>query len=125
MDMTVGQIFDRTLTLTAIINEKRPMPQRGKFLLARLHAKLLPEFNIAAVERDKLIEEYGHREPDTDQMSVPVEKMPEFAEKWKVIADMVVDVDVKPIALADLELVGTNGGIEAHEMVTLGELISE
>jgi len=136
MQLTAQQVFDATLTLTTIINEKRPMPQLGKYHLARLHSKLLPEFNLLATQRDALIDAYDHYEPigtDGDgnpllatTHSVPADKVGEFNAAWKAIADTAMWIEVDPIPIQCLSLAGdANGSIEAHELVTLGNFVSD
>lgn len=139
MKLTVRHLMDATLVVTQIINEKRPMPQKGKYRLARMHAKLLPEFNIANEQRDQLIKDYDTLQmeksvnPDgseielpTDRYIVPLEKMPEFNEKWGAVLSQVIDVDVQAIPLAQLDLGDSvDGGISAQELVTLGCLVTD
>jgi hypothetical protein len=135
MKLTVQQIYDATETLAAIIRERRPMPQRGKFLLARMHAKLLPEYNIANEHRVDLIKSYGFHpkeklengiEIDSEGFAVPEGKLAEFRESWGKIASESIEVDIEPIALTALDLGAmANGSIEANEMIVLGELIKD
>lgn len=125
MQLTVQQVYDATVTVSQIIREARSMPQRGKFRLARLHAKLLPEFTTIEAQRDALIKEHGDPvDGQVDKWMVTPERMDEFNAAWKPVGDEVIDVDVTPIPLADLDG-GGNGAIEAHELVVLGDLISE
>lgn len=139
MKLTVQQVMDAVLTLSTIIRESRPMPTKGRYRMARLHAKLLPEFQTINSERDKLITAYNHHEmiKTTDnagvetetpaaEFSVPVEKMPEFTEAWKKIASEEIEVDAEPIPLAYLDL-GDNveGSIQSNEFIVLGPLVKE
>ena len=133
MKLKVQQIMDATLVVSRIIREDRPLPIRGKYLLARMHAKLLPEFTTIDTQRDGLITTYDHHPmtagPDgvleeSKEFSVPEDKMPEFTALWKEIADQEVDIDLTPIPLAALDL-GGESSIEAHELIVLGDLISE
>lgn len=137
MQLTAQQVFDAAPVLAAIINEKRPMPQKGKYRVARLHAKLLPEYNVIATQRDALITAYDYRAPDvvdgviildkpSATFSVPLDKVGEFNEAWKAIAETTITVEVEPIPLEHLTLADdTNGSIEAHELATLGDLVTE
>lgn len=125
MQLTVQQVRDATLTVSQIIREARSMPQRGKFRLARLHMKLLPEFTTIEAQRDALIKEHGDPvDGDTSKWMVSPERMDEFNAAWKTVADEEIEVDVTPIPIDDLDG-GGNGAIEAHELVMLGELIGE
>ena len=139
MRLTVRQVMDAATVITNIINEKRPMPQKGKYRLARMHAKLAPEFDIANEQRTQIIKEYDAIQmettinPDgstvelpTDRYVVPLDKMPEFNEKWGAILAQEIDVDLTPVPLCQLDL-GDNvdGGISAAELVTLGCLVND
>ena len=131
MKMTVQQVIDRTLVIAAIIREQRPMPQKGKYRLARMHAKLLPEFNTATAKRDELIRAYDNKQLDADgkptgEHVVPDGKMPEFNAAWGPIAADVIEVDVEPVPLGYLDLGDkADGSIQAAEIITLGDLIAE
>lgn len=142
MKMTVQKAMDATLVISKIIRDARPMPQTGKFRLALMHAKLLPIFTAANTSRDALIMAYDHHEmidgPHTEtdplgevkvpspEFSVPVDKMPDFIKAWTEFSKDEVEVDIQPIPLKYLDLGDmANGSIEAHELATLGGLISE
>lgn len=132
MKLKVQQVFDAAMAVAQIMREARQMPQKGKYRLSRLHAKLLPEFTMIAEQRDALIKTYGvpvesngvEQPPGT--FTVPPEKMAEFIEAWKKIAEEEIEVEVEPIPLSALDLgAATNGSIEASELAALGELVSE
>lgn len=140
MKLKVQQVMDAVLVLAQIINEQRAMPQLGKYRLARMHARLLPEFKVMDAKRDEMIKAYGNPQtkvenlangevlitPIEGQWQVPPEHMPEFIAAWKEIGDAEIEVDVLPIPLSALTLpAGGDGAIEASELITLGELISE
>jgi hypothetical protein len=46
--------------MSQIIREDRPLPQKGKYRLARMHPKLNAEFLIINAKRDDLIKAYNH-----------------------------------------------------------------
>lgn len=139
MKLKVQNVMDATLILTRIINEQRAMPQKGKYRVARMHAKLLPEFKIIDARRDEMIQAYNTPQTKTETLAsgevtitptdgwqVPADKMPEFTAAWKQIGDEEIDVDVQPIPLAQLSLSdSTDGAIEANELITLGDLVSD
>lgn len=140
MKLKVQNVMDAMLILTRIINEQRAMPQKGKYRVARMHAKLLPEFKIIDARRDEMIQAYNtpqtktEKNPETGEVTitpadgwqVPADKMPEFTAAWKQIGDEEIDVDVQPIPLAQLSLGdSTDGAIEASELITLGDLVSD
>lgn len=145
MKLKVQHVMDALLLITAIIQEKRKLPQKGGYRLARLHAKLLPEFTTANEQRNALIKAYdfplmveGPRSHEdrlhmrngpmvpSDQFTVPPDKLEEFAANWAKIAEEEIEVDCQPIPLEQLDL-GPNvpGSIEAHEFAVLGDLVQE
>lgn len=141
MKLKLQHLMDSTLVLTNIINERRPMPQKGKYLVARLHAKLLPEFKLIDARRDEMIKAYDQPQmkaetdaetgnvtltPVDGQWQVPADKMPEFTAAWKAAGQEEIDVDVQPIPLSSMSLPnGSDGAIEASELITLGDLVSD
>lgn len=132
MLMKAARVWDATIALWTIMQEKRQMPQRGKFLVARMHAKLLPEFKLLNETRDSMISAYDHTVsvpnggPDEEgtptfdtKIAVPEDKVPEFNEIWGKLILTEIDVDVSPISISDLD------NIEAIEISLLGELLTE
>ena len=129
MKLKVHQVFGAMQALDAIIRDKRPMPQLGKFRLARMQAKLLPEFQTANAQRAELIRKYGQPRLD-GQTEVTRENMALFNAEWEPIAEADVEVDVGPIRLCDLDLSNEgdpvlNGALEASELLLLGDLVTE
>lgn len=134
MKLKVQHLMDATLIVSQIIREQREMPQLGKYRLARLHAKLLPEFTLIDARRDEIIRAYDTKqivinfdlsETETDRYEVPADKMDEFTTAWLVIGAEEIDIDIQPIPIACLSIDGSDGAIEAGELITLGELITE
>jgi hypothetical protein len=136
MKLKVGHVFEAMFVLTKIVNENRPLPQKGTYRLARMHAKLTPEFQTISARRDALITAYDYKAPLndsdngmsflSDQFSVPPDKMPEFLAAWKDLAAEEIEVDVEPVPLAQLDLGDAVAGcIQASELITLGELVRE
>lgn len=149
MKLKVQQVFDATLTLSQIIRDQngvpradgttaipRPMSQKGKYRLARMHAKLLPEYTVANERRDAMIKAYDHHPmvPANDgaegmvtspEFRVPDDKLPEFNAAWGEIAEQEIELDVEPIPLAMLDLGDTtDGSIQAAELILLGDLVA-
>lgn len=125
MKLKVAQVFDACLVLSAIIRENRPVPQKGAYRLARMHAKLLPEFTTITNQRDALITAYQHKEEGAVNFSVPNDKMLEFREAWNKIAEEDIEVDVEPIPLAQLDLGADKpSAVSASELITLGPLVA-
>lgn len=142
MKLKVQHVMDATLVVTNLINRQCPMPQRGKYLLARMHMKLNAEYVPINERRDEMIKAYNNpqmrpvpnavvaegepipMERVSNEWEVPADKMPEFLAAWKVIADEEIDVDIQPIPLISLCMPnGTEGLIEASEFITLGDLV--
>lgn len=148
MKLKVQHVMDAMLVVTNIINRQAPMPQRGKYLLARMHTKLLPEWKTIDARRDEMIKAYNNPQtrfvPNPDQplnpgpgaviegkqevvegeWQVPADKIPEFTAAWKTIGDEEIEVDLQPLPLTALCMPdGTDGLIEAAEFITLGELV--
>ena len=124
MKLKVQQVFEATPLLATIINEKRPLPPKGAYWIARLHTKLLPEFTTIAARHDALITAYDYTAPEATTLSVPEEKRAEFFAAWAEIADEEIEVGVDPVKL-DLLDAGGVSSITAGEFVTLGELVCE
>jgi len=123
MKLTIAQVFNAVTALHAIITDKRPMPQVGKYRLARVHSLLLPEYLVASAQRDELIRKHGVPREGGGHI-VPDENMAAFNAEWLPIGEAVIEVDVEPVRLADLTIDG-NGGVEASELIMLGPLVTE
>lgn len=117
MMLKVQTVFDATQVLATIINENRHMPTKGKYRVARMHAKLFPEFTTANDQRSEKILSYEHRN-EADQPSVPDDKMPEFIAWWKEVASEEIEVNVEPIPIDLLD------NISYAEFQTLAELVA-
>lgn len=141
MKLTLQQVLDVTVVVSTIIREQRPLPTKGKYRLARMHAKLLPEFNVATAQRDALIKAYDFHEMvppapsaedplgqgmfvPSEQFSVPPDKIEEFNAAWAPLAAETIEIDVEPIPLHQLDLgYAQDGGIHANEFIALGNLV--
>ncbi len=142
MKLKVQNVMDATILISQIIRECRPMPQKGKYRLARMHAKLLPEFNTINKQRDDMIKVYDHhpmvsaggsKEDPLGQImapsaefSVPEDKLEEFFAAWKEIGDGEIDVDVVPMPMSQFDLGDKiNGSLEGNDILVLGQLVTE
>lgn len=140
MKLTLQNIYGATIVLAGIIRNPRVMSQKAKYRIARLHSKLLPEFNLINARRDELIKSYNTHQtktvtlPETgaeavvptDEWMVPEDKMEEFTTAWIAIGNEEIEVEVQPIDLSCLSMNDeTDGAIESSELVTLGGLVSE
>ena len=134
MKLKAQLVFDAVPVIALIIREKRPLPQKGKYRLARMHAKLLPDFNTLSERRDAMIKAYDtplvtltEGAAPTGLYTVPEDKVSEFNAAWKEIGDEEIEVaDLEPIPIDQLTLANdANGAIEAIELITLGDLVKE
>ena len=140
MKLKAQQVFDATQVLARIINENRALPSKGKYRIARMHAKLFPEFTTANEQRTAKIASYDHKAwvtPEgrivpaeeggdakaTEQAAVPDDKMAEFVAWWAEIAAVEIDVNVEPIPIEQLSIDGLDSSISYAEFATLGELV--
>ena len=125
MRLKVQQVFDATQVLATIINENRPLPTKGKYRIARMHAKLFQEFTTANEQRTAKIISYDHKNEEGNA-AVPDDKMPEFVAWWKEMAGVEIDVNVDPIPLDQLSLGDdAESAIKYDEFAALGELVSD
>lgn len=139
MKLKISTLFAAYLALSTIVNEKRTLPTRGKFRLARLYDQLTPEFNRVNAERNALVTKFGEEikeapktredplgqgEPQpTGKWHVPPgsEGWPMFEAAWNEFAATELEVAAEKIPLADL---GDDGSIESHEFLALLEFVS-
>lgn len=120
MKLTVQQVFDATPVIATIINQSRPLPLKGSYRLARLHAKLAPELKTISDKRDDLLKQHATPiEGRPDQYTVT----PEFAAAWTEFAKDEIEVAVEPVPLEQLDNGGGVGMISASELIALGPLV--
>lgn len=136
MKLTVNRVLEVTEVIAKIIRENRPMPLKGAYRLARMHAKLYAEYLPITARRDAMIKAYDFHpilpsgtegiSIESEQFAVPADKMEEYADAWKQVAEEEIDVNVEPIPLAQLDLGDTvAGSVTANELITLGDLVAE
>ena len=127
MLLKIQDLMNATLLISQMIREHRAMPQRGKLRLARMHEKLLPEFNTINASRDAVIASYQC--PDDakpGEWMVPADKIDEFNASWLAVASEEIFIDVEPLVMADIDLgPHADGSIEAGELLILGALFAE
>jgi len=146
--LTADKLLTAMTTVSTILRERRPMPQRGKFAFAKLHTALMDPFNEWSGKRDELIAAYGHKEKlrrpaiagqdseedvkrgyserTSTEFSVPEDKLKDFEEKWKILGEEEIELDVKPISVKLFDLgTGTDGSVEGAEIIDMGALITE
>lgn len=144
MKLTVQRIMELIPVVTAIIQRDAPMPQKGKYRFARMHAKLMAEFAPANDRRNAMIKAYDFpqmvpnpnyldgvpadqpREIPTGEFTLPPDKVEEFNAAWAPIAEEEVEVDIRPIPLAQIDLGdATVGSVSTAEFSILGDLVEE
>ena len=142
MKLTLQRVFEATQALAAIINENRPLPSKGKYRVARMHAKLFPEFTTLNDRRTAMIMAYGHKQKITlpgpktlddpfgqkgieaEQDAVPDDKLPEFLAAWAELAREEIEVNIEPIPIDQLCIDGHEGVVTFAEFAALGELVT-
>lgn len=102
MKIKVQHLMDATMVIRQIITEKRPLPQKGNYRLARMFDKLAREFDILNAKRDEMIKAYDYHHEDAKEWSVPPEHIPEFTKQWAELGAEEIEVDVEPIPLEQL-----------------------
>ncbi len=132
MKLKVQHVFDATLVVASIIRANRPMPNKASYRLARLHAKLQPEFATIAARRDAMITAYDYHASTggadgvpvqvSDQFSVPFDKTAEFSAAWAEIGNEEIEVGVEAVPL---DLFGDEATITSQEFIALGDLVRE
>lgn len=142
MKLKVQHIMDAVVLISQIIREERPMPQKGKYRLARMHSKLLPEFNVIDKRRNDMIKAYNHHpmvsagpsaeDPlgekmvESTEFSVPEDKIEEFMKEWNEIAETEIDIDVVPMPIDQFDLGDKfDGSLQGNDIIVLGSLITE
>lgn len=137
MKLKVEHVFAAAEMVTTLINQNRVMPQKGSYRLARLYAKLKPEYDLIVARRNAMIGAYNFQVPiidgkvieDTEENraqpnvamgpAVPNDKMPEFLKAWADVAAEEIEVEVQPLPLDQLD------NVTAGELVILGNLVEE
>jgi len=138
MKITIGELLDGYATLTAIINDKRPLPQKGKYRIGRMHTALATEVKQANEQHDELVKKYGAESFEQGPDGQPTEplvstgwrvtqqNLAAFGDEWGAIRGESIEVVVEPIPLDQLCFANDETGlIEAHEFMALGALVSE
>lgn len=140
MKIKVSALLAAYPTIVAIINEKRPLPQKGNYRIGRMYDHLTPEFKRADSERSELVKKFGEEikeapktkedplgqgEPQPTgrwQVRQDSPRWPEFEAAVNEFLAQEIEVVGEPIPLASL---GDAGSIEAHEFLALGALVRE
>ena len=126
LTLTLKQVHEATLTLIGIINRKAPMPQKGKYRIERMYAKLKPEYDPIEARRLEMRTGYLDGNSMDAEPQIPPEKVPDFLKAWEDFAKDTIEITVEPIPLDQLCLdASTNGSIEAFEFASLGDLVAE
>lgn len=136
MKTTVGRICDAMSALTTIGNRTTAaIPNKGRYQLARLRAKLQPEYDTIQKQRDQMIETIGVKQTvnagegqmvETGNYIIPPEKTREWSDAWAEFAKE--EIDLPDIAALKYETFHAgddraDGGLEVGELMLLGEFI--
>lgn len=121
MQFTVGELMQSFRALSAILGaeENKKIPAVAAYRISRLLKRLEPEFSVAEERRVALVKEFS--EEKEGKFEVPMEKVVAFSEKYAPILGEKVEVDVKPLKLADFEHCKASAG----DMLALDKLIEE
>lgn len=143
MKIKLGLVLQASETVTTIINQNRALSQKGAYRIARMYAKLKPEYDLIAARRNAMIEAYGHHAmvppPKTKEdplgqgafvpaegFSVPLDKMPEFVKAWADVAAEEIEIEIEPLPLDQLCPAGSEiAVVSAAELIALDSLVRE
>lgn len=128
MKLTAGQVFAAFPVLSAIIADKRVLPMKGAYRVARMASKLQAEYQVIAGKRDAIIFGYDYKAKVADGAeevpTVPPDKVEEFRAQVSELFETDIEVDVQPIPLSQLDLGPDRPAeISAAELLALGELV--
>jgi len=136
MKVKVGIILQAQSVLKKIIEEKRPLPTKGKYRIVRLFETLTKEADIIEGQRVVLIKQFGIVNSD-NSWQVEARNVERFQAEWNKILEDEIDVNIQPIPLsyleapAQVEIVGDDGirkmidPISLDELLFLGPLVME
>ena len=132
MKIAAKTVYEATPILAAVINQDRPMPQKGKYRIARLHAKLYPEWRLLEDRRESILAAYrvstvvkNEDGSEGTLTAIPDDQLPTAEAEWLAILSTEIDLDVEPIPLAAVDLGdNTNGSLSAQDLMSLGDLVA-
>jgi hypothetical protein len=127
MKLKASQVRTATPVLAAIINENRPLPQKGKYRVGRMHAKLFPEWEQLEERRKAIAEQHQEEVPPAAEGEPATTRVSAAGEaEWQEILAQEIEVSVEPIPLSSLDMgEAVNGSVTAGELQTLGDLVTE
>lgn len=130
MKLTAERVFAALPVIDKIIGEKRPLTVKGAYRMARMHAKLVPEFRLLEERRDAIIGAYdykavpeGAKKGAEPVPTVPPHKVDEFMGTWTEVLREEIEVELLPIPLEMLGPADAESPITAFEMLALGDLL--
>lgn len=127
MKLTAERVWAALPVIDKIIGEKRPLTIKGAYRIARLFAKLEPEFRVLEHRRNAMIAAYGFKAPPAEGgepvLTVPADKEAEFHANWAATVKDEIEADVAPIPLSLLGPADADSPITAAEMLALGDLL--
>ena len=127
MKLKASQVLNATTILAAIINENRPLPQKGKYRIGRMHAKLFAEWEQLEVRRKAIVEQHQEEVPPAAEGEPATTRTSAAGEaEWKDILEQEIEVNVEPVPLSCLDMGdAVNGSVSANELQMLGDLVTE
>lgn len=130
MKLTAERVLIALPIIDRIVSEKCPLTVKGAYRMARLHAKMLPEFRLLEQRRDALIESYNYKavpqgapEGAEPVATVPPEKLGEFFAAWAEIGKEEIEFDLQPLPLSCIGPADAESPVNAAEMLALGDLL--
>lgn len=125
MKMTAQRIMDVYLLLRRISNERRPLPQKGAYRIARMLSKMQADATPILEQYDALITTYGYKEEGAPVNSVPADKVDEFREKWKTtVGGEEHELDLEPMPIDHLDNGSRSGSLSVDELILLDDLVT-
>lgn len=126
MKTTVSKVMAAYVAAADLTQSKTKMPARAAYWVARLLAKLEPEYNAAEGQRVALIQKHGQAIKDkegnaTAAFQVLPENLADFRAEWDPVADETIDIDVQPIAL---DVFGQTE-LDPAQLLALGDFVVE
>jgi hypothetical protein len=125
MKMTAQRIMDVYLLLRRISNERRPLPQKGAYRVARMLSKMQADATPILEQYDALITSYGYIPEGKQVNEVPADKLAEFLAKWKeTLGGEEHELDLEPMPIDHLDNGSRSGSLSVDELLLLDDLVT-
>jgi hypothetical protein len=102
MKLTNGEIFDATEPMKALLEEK--LPVQASYALAKLAMKLEEPMKVIEQVRQRLISDYGEKDPENPMTTRVVkgsEGYPEFMRELTILLTQEVEIESEQVELPD------------------------